>query len=79
MSGNTTRVVPANSRGGVVLLNDDYRLIVTFVIGKVVRTNYGGVHVCTLTGCGSHSNTNLFDVTEENATINGMHTLCFIY
>jgi len=60
------RVVPANSRGGSVLLHDDYRYVRNW------KNRNKQVWRCTQAGCGAYVHTNLFDVAADNATINGM-------
>ena len=59
------QIVPANRRGGVILLNDNYR----FVRNKKGRNNM--IWRCTETGCGAYLHTNLFDINDDAAVING--------
>lgn len=68
MSSPNARVVPANSRGGVVLLHNGYRYVRNW------KSNQKQVWRCTETGCGAYLHTNLFDVTDDSAAINGMYT-----
>jgi len=62
---STTCVVPANRRGGSVLLHNNYRYVRNWK-GRDKQT-----WRCTQTGCNTYVHTNLFDVGDENATING--------
>lgn len=51
-----TCIVPANSRGGRVLLHNGYRYV------RKSKSKTEQRWVCTVTGCGAFVNTNLFDV-----------------
>lgn len=55
-----TCVVPANSRGGRVLLHNGYR----FLRKSKTRTQHRWI--CSVNGCGSILISNLFDVYDEN-------------
>jgi FLYWCH zinc finger domain len=57
--------VPANSRGGIVLLHEDYRYVRNW------KSQHKQIWRCTETGCGAYLHTNLFDVADDNAAING--------
>lgn len=61
----STQVVPANSRGGVVLLHEDYRYVRNW------QSTDKRIWRCTHTGCGAYLQSNLFDVFDDNAAIQG--------
>lgn len=62
---NNPVVVPANRRGGYVLINDLYR----FVRNRTRQTKI--TWRCTEKFCGAILQTNYFDVKDEQATILG--------
>lgn len=59
-------VVPANRKGGFVLIVDKHR----YVRNRQQKSNI--IWRCTQPGCGSYLHTNLFDVSDFNASIRGM-------
>jgi len=59
-------IVPANRRGGFALLHNEFRYVRR---NKTKSTLYWQ---CSTTGCGAYLHTNLFDVSDDNAVINGM-------
>jgi len=65
MSQSRPQVVPANSRGGIVLLADNFR----YVRNRTSRVKI--IWRCTTGGCGAYLHTNLFDVADDNPAING--------
>ena len=69
---NKTCVVPANSRGGLVLIHDGYRY---------ARRNTGKAKMywqCTETSCGSYLHSNRFDVHDDDARIGGKEIGLFV-
>jgi FLYWCH zinc finger domain len=62
---NNPVVVPANRKGGHVLLYDEHR----YVRNKKTKLNL--LWRCTHTGCNAYLKTNLFDVTDKDAVILG--------
>ena len=58
-------IAPANRRGGFVLLCDKYRYV------RNRTSNAKIIWRCTHSGCGSYLHTNLFDVKDSKAAING--------
>ena len=65
-----TGLVPANSRGGTVLLHEGYRY------RKKSQSKDQFRWICTVNGCYAYTFTNKFDYTREN--ILGMHSKFFI-
>lgn len=57
---NHTCVVPANSRGGRVLLHDGFRYAKKSVSSSNIRW------MCTVRGCNAYLYTDLFDISDEN-------------
>jgi hypothetical protein len=70
-------VVPANRRGGFVLVNNNYR----YVRNRTRSANI--TWRCCKKCCGAILKTNFFDVTDETATILGKNVYldfhCFIF
>ena len=66
---NNPCIVPANSRGGIVLLHNNYRYVRNW------RSASKQIWRCTQTGCRAYLHTNVFDFTDNNAQINGRLTL----
>jgi len=63
---NSTCVVPANSRGERILLNEGYRFVRKSKSKSAIRW------ICTGTGCCAFVYTNIFDVHDDDAHITGM-------
>jgi FLYWCH zinc finger domain len=63
---NITCIVPANSRGGKVLVHDGYRFM------RKGKSNSTLRWTCTESTCRAILHTNIFDVNDDNAVITGI-------
>lgn len=62
---NQTCIVPANSRGGRILLHDGFRYARKSKSATQIRW------ICTVYGCRAYAYTNLFDVDDNDPHIAG--------
>ena len=69
MSINQPCIVPANRKGGVVLIHDNFR----FVRNKKQKNNISWR--CSKPTCSAYLQMNLFDVMDSNAVIQGTTTI----